>query len=64
MMRRLGLTVATAVFLLSVSLVKADALLFPYLATSNTVATIVSVINKDPGGKLFLEYFYKISLDA
>ena len=62
-MRRLGLVTLTAVFLLSASMVKADALLFPYVATSDTVASIISVVNKDASGRLFIEYFHKIDLD-
>lgn len=61
-MRRLGLTAITAAFLLPVSMVKADALLFPYVVTSPTVASIISVVNKDTDGRLFLEYFTKINL--
>ncbi|NJN46615.1 MAG: hypothetical protein HC808_09190 [Candidatus Competibacteraceae bacterium] len=47
---------------LPLSAVHADALLFPYLVTSNTVASIISVVNKDPDNELFLNYFTKDSL--
>ena len=42
----------------------ADALLFPYVVTSDTVASILSIVNTDPDGELFLNYFTKNSLAA
>jgi hypothetical protein len=38
---------------------RADALLFPWVVTSDTVATIVSVVNHSSSTKLHLAYFYK-----
>jgi len=37
----------------------ADAMLFPVMTRSPTVATIVSVVNKDPQGVVNLNYFTK-----
>ncbi len=39
----------------------ADALLFPYVATSDTVVTVVSVVNKDVAAtsELFTQYYHK-----
>ena len=44
--------------------VNADALFFPYVVTSPTVASILSIVNTDPDGELFLNYFTKNSLAA
>lgn len=61
-MKRLGLATLTTALLLPASLAKADALLFPYVVTSPTVASIISVVNKDNSGSLFLQYFPKLDL--
>jgi len=55
------LTTLTAA-VLPLSVVQADSMLFPYLVTSNTVASIISVVNKDQSNELFLNYFTKDSL--
>jgi hypothetical protein len=43
---------------------RADALFFPYVVASPAVATIISVVNKDPDGELFLNYLIKNSSAA
>jgi hypothetical protein len=47
---------------LPLSVVHADSMLFPYIAASNTVASVISVVNRDQSNELFLNYFTKDSL--
>jgi len=54
--------VLSALFALPLSSANGDALLFPYVVTSNTVASIVSVVNTDTTGRLFVEYLFKKTL--
>ena len=61
-MARIGVMVIAAVFVIPASLCQGDALLFPYIVSSPSVATIVSVVNKDVHGELFLDYYYKRNL--
>ncbi len=62
-MKRWYIMTLSALLALPVSSANADALLFPYVVTSPTVASIISVVNKDASGRLFIEYFNKIDLD-
>ncbi|MCP5423646.1 MAG: hypothetical protein H6970_01055 [Gammaproteobacteria bacterium] len=61
-MKRSAILTALTAAAIPLSVAQADALLFPYVVTSSTVATIISVVNKDPDGELFLNYFTKNSL--
>lgn len=62
-MNKSAILTAIASALMSVT-AGADALLFPYVVTSPTVTSILSVVNKDTDGVLFLNYFTKNSLAA
>jgi hypothetical protein len=61
-MKRCAMFAALTAATIPLSVTQADALLFPYVVTSDTVATIISVVNQDPDGELFLNYFTKNSL--
>jgi hypothetical protein len=53
--------IVSMLFILSpaVNNASADAILFPYVAASNSVVTIASVVNTDVKNELYIRYFYK-----
>lgn len=63
-MKRIAVSAALASSVITSTMVGADALLFPYVVTSPTVTSILSVVNRDPDGELFLNYFTKNSMTA